>query len=151
MGDTDMPSLSKYYLVEASALPTVFIKVAETIYSLETGKASTISEAVRQTGISRSAFYKYKDVIRPFYDAASNQMVTLHMTLLDKPGTLSQILDHFAKFGANILTINQSIPINGVASVTVSAETDPGRGSLEPLLELLGATPGVSNLEIIGR
>lgn len=144
-----MPGLPKYYIVEATALPDVFLKVAETTYNLETGKASTIGEAVRQTGISRSAFYKYRDSIKPFFNSSSSTMVTFHMVLCDEPGVLSGLLKEFANSDANILTINQSIPINGVASVTISAENGGGTGSMEDLLDRVSKLKGVTKIEIV--
>ena len=144
-----MPGSPKYYIVEASALPDVFLKVAETIYNLETGKAATIGEAVRQTGISRSVFYKYRDSIKPFFNTAPGNMVTFHMVLEDQPGVLSGILKEFAGSSVNILTINQSIPINGVASVTISAENTGASGSMEDLLESIRNSIGVTKIEIV--
>lgn len=144
-----MPGLPKYYIVEASALPEVFLKVAEATYNLETGKAATIGEAVRQTGISRSAFYKYRDSIKPFFNTSATAMVTYHMILRDEPGVLSGILKEFAQSAVNILTINQSIPINGVASVTISAETAGADGSMEDLVDNIGRLSGVTKVEIV--
>ncbi|MGI6577676.1 MAG: ACT domain-containing protein [Eubacteriales bacterium] len=144
-----MAGPAKYYIVEASALPKIFLKVAETTFNLETGKAPTVGEAVRMTGISRSAYYKYRDSIRPFFDTASVNMVTFHMVLEDKPGVLSGILNEFADSSFNILTINQSIPINGVASVTVSAEGQDTSANMEQLLENIRTLKGVSKAEII--
>jgi chorismate mutase len=144
-----MPGLPKYYIVEATALPEVFLKVAETSYNLETGKAATIGEAVKQTGISRSAFYKYRDSIKPFFNTSSTNMVTFHMVLQDEPGVLSGILREFANSVVNILTINQSIPINGVASVTISAENAGTNGSMEELLDSISKLNGVTKIEIV--
>lgn len=144
-----MPGLPKYYIVEASALPEVYLKVAETTYNLETGKAATIGEAVRMTGISRSAYYKYRDSIKPFINTASSQMVTLLMILEDEPGVLSGILKEFAFSDVNILTINQSIPINGVASVTVSAENTGSAVSVEELVDRIRNLNGVAKIEIV--
>ena len=144
-----MSGMPKYFIVEASALPEIFLKVAEAEYNLKTGKAATIGEAVRQTGISRSAFYKYRDSIKPFFSMSSAGMVTFHMVLRDEPGVLSGILKEFAVSSANILKINQSIPINGVASVTISAENTSENGSMEDLLERIKNLNGVSKVEII--
>jgi chorismate mutase len=144
-----MEGLSKYYIVEASALPEVLLKVAKAMYDLETGKAATIGEAVRRTGISRSSFYKYRDSIRPFRDMSSASMVTFHMVLRDEPGVLSGILREFAGSSANILTINQSVPVNGVASVTISAENRDTARSMEDLLESIKRLNGVKKVEII--
>ena len=113
----------KYYIVEGTALPGVFVKVCETKQYLSLGKVNTVAEAVRKAGISRSAFYKYKDLISPFYEMASGKILTFHIILEDEPGVLSGVLRHFAKSRANILTINQSIPVNGQAPVTITADT----------------------------
>lgn len=144
-----MAGKSKYYIVEAGALPEVYVKVAEANYNLETGRASTIGEAVRMAGISRSAYYKYRDVIKPFVNTSDSHMVTLHMILEDAPGVLSGILKEFAMSEVNILTINQSIPINGVASVTISAENDGSRMSVEELITRIQNLNGVAKTEII--
>ena len=113
----------KYYIVDAKALPEVFLKVAEAKRMLETGEASTVGEATRQAEVSRSAFYKYKDMVMPFNNMRSGRILTFYTLLKDKPGVLSTVLAIFAASGANILTINQSIPTNGCAAVTISAET----------------------------
>ena len=118
-----MTQLPKYYIVEAKALPEVFLKVAEAKWLLETGEATTVNEAARATGISRSAFYKYRDAIAPFQNLMAGRILTFQFILRDVTGLLSSILTIFAQFGANILTINQTIPTNGCASVTLSAET----------------------------
>ncbi|MDR1116908.1 MAG: ACT domain-containing protein [Oscillospiraceae bacterium] len=144
-----MPGTPKYYLVEASAMPEVFLKVAEALHNLETGKAENVSEAVKLSGLSRSAFYKYRDAIKPFYKSSSEGMVTFHMILVDAPGVLSAILKIFAELGANILTINQSIPVNGVASVTVSAETGDMKSDIYTLLDHIGALREVTKIEIV--
>ena len=140
---------AKYYIVEASALPEVILRTAEATRLLQTGKASTIGEAARQMGISRSAYYKYRDAIRPFLDSRSAEMVTLHMVLTDEPGVLSGILGVFASCGSNILTINQSIPVNGVASVSISANTAAMNTDLEELIGRIERMEGVEKTEII--
>jgi len=146
-----MAGLPKYYLVEASALPVVILKVAEALHYLETGKAPTIGDAVRLAGISRSAFYKYRDSIRPFFDSERTAMVTCHFILEDATGVLSGILSTFAAHSANILTINQSIPINGVASVTISAETDAMTLGLDDFMSAVRTLRGVAKAELIAR
>lgn len=103
----------KYYIVEAAALPEVFLKVAEAKRMLDTGEATTVGEATRLTGISRSAFYKYRDVMMPFQNLMSGRIITFQLTLKDRTGVLSGILSIFAYNGANILTINQNIPTAG--------------------------------------
>ena len=140
---------TKYYIVEASALPDVILRTAEANRLLQTGRAATIGEAARKMGISRSAYYKYRDAIRPFLDSRSAEMVTLHMVLTDEPGVLSGILGIFASCGANILTINQSIPVNGVASVSVSADTAGMTCEIDELIDRIERFEGVEKTEII--
>ena len=127
---------SKYYIVEASALPEVFVKVAETKRILSTGEASTVNDATKITGISRSALM-------------AGRLITFQFRLMDEPGVLSAILSLFAQYKANLMTVNSTIPTNGVALVTISAETTGLTVSLEELLHLFNATPGVVNAEIM--
>lgn len=144
-----MGSAPKYYIVEASALPEIFLKVAEAKRSLETGEAGTVGQATRMAGISRSAFYKYKDAVRPFNDMTSGRIITFYAMLKDETGVLSSILTIFADSGANILTINQSIPSNGCAAVTVSAETSGMRIPMDDLIAQAMAAKGVIKFEIL--
>ena len=144
-----MSRAPNYYIVEASVLPEIFRKVVETRRLLDTGEAETVNQAVRITGISRSAFYKYKDAVRPFQDMLHGRIVTFQLLLKDEPGLLSQVLNRFAGSGANILTINQGIPSNGSAVVTVNAETPGMEGSLQKLLEEIGGLAGVIRGEIL--
>ncbi len=139
----------KYYIVEASALPEVFLRVAKAKRLLDTGEAATVNHATRLAGISRSAFYKYRDAILPFQNLMAGRIITFQLTLHDKAGILSSILTIFAQWGANILTINQTIPTNGCAAVTISAETNELHISLEELLRRLNAMPGVIRGEIL--
>lgn len=117
-------AIPKYLLVEAGVLPEVFVKVTQVQELLETGEVKTVAEAVDKVGLSRSAFYKYKDSVRPFRDMKQGGIVTFNALLRDRKGVLSALLAIFADTGANILTINQSIPTNGTAPVTISATTD---------------------------
>ena len=144
-----MAKKPKYYIVEASALPEVFLKVVEAKHLLSTGKAATVNEATRMTDISRSAFYKYRDAIMHFQNMMIGRIITFQFLLYDEPGVLSAILSAFAKQGANILTINSIIPTNGCALVTISAETTEVTVSLEELLHLLGNTQGVIKAEVL--
>lgn len=144
-----MPSNPKYYIIEASALPDVFLKVAEAKRLLDTGEVATVNEATRRTGISRSAFYKYRDAILPFHNMMIGRIITFHLTLHDEPGVLSAILTCFARHNANILTINQTIPTGGCALVTVSAETEDMRIALEDFLHDLTGTSGVVKAEVL--
>ena len=139
----------KYYIIESSALPEVFLKVAEAKRLLTTGEVSTVNEATRRTDISRSAFYKYRDAILPFQNMMKGRVITFQMMLHDEAGTLSALLLVFAQHAANILTINSIIPTNGYALVTISAEMTDVEVSLEDLLHELGSTPGVIKAEIL--
>ena len=142
-------SKPKYYIVEASALPEVFLKVAEAKRLLSTGEASTVNDATKATGISRSAFYKYRDSVMPFQNMMTGRIITFQFLLHDEPGMLSSILTMFAQFGTKILTINSIIPTNSCALVTISAETTDMTVSLEELLAQLKATPGVIKAEVL--
>ena len=144
-----MSSAPKYYIVEACALPDVFLKVAEAKRLLDSGEVSTVNEAARRTNISRSAFYKYRDSILPFHNMMIGRIITFHLSLHDEPGVLSAILACFAKWRANILTINQTIPTNGCAMVTITAETAQLKVSLEELLSDLSKTPGVVKADVL--
>ena len=144
-----MSRAPNYYIVDAEALPEIFRKVVEARRLLDTGEAETVNQAVRITGISRSAFYKYKDAVRPFQDMLHGRIVTFQIMLKDQPGILSQVLNLFADSGANILTINQGLPVNGCAVVTVNAETSGLQGTLQELLERMDKAEGVLRGEIL--
>ena len=144
-----MANNPKYYIIEATALPDVFWKVAEAKRLLDTGEVSTVNDATRRTGISRSAFYKYRDAILPFHNLMTGRIITFQLILHDEPGILSAILACFARWDANILTINQTIPTNGCALVTITAETAQINLSLEELLHNLSATNGVVKAEVL--
>ena len=144
-----MEKTPKYYIVEAAALPDIFRKVAEAKRLLETGETDKVNVATRAVGISRSAFYKYRDTISPFQNLMAGRIITFQMMLKDKAGVLSSILSIFANNGANILTINQSIPSGGRAMVTISAETGNLSCSLEDLGHLISETQGVVKAEMV--
>ncbi|MDO4750148.1 MAG: ACT domain-containing protein [Eubacteriales bacterium] len=138
----------KYYIVEADALPEVFIKVAHAKELIKTGKAATVAAAAAVTGISRSAYYKYQGAIRPFQDLERGRIVTFQMLLCDRTGILSSVLSVFAGSGANILTIYQGIPANGTASVTISAGTEDMACEMEDLLTRIRMLEGVVKIDI---
>ena len=144
-----MSKAPNYYIVDAEALPEIFRKVVDARRMLDTGEAEKVNQAVQLAGISRSAFYKYKDAVRPFQDMLHGRIVTFQIMLKDEPGILSHVLNLFAGSGANILTINQGIPINGCAVVTVNAETSGLEGSLQELLARLNGAEGVLRGEIL--
>lgn len=116
---------NKYYLIKQKAVPEVLLKVIEAKRLLESEKVMTIQEAAERVGLSRSSFYKYKDDIFPFHENVKGRTVTFVLQMDDQPGMLSQVLKIIACYSANILTIHQTIPINGVASLTLSVEIPP--------------------------
>ena len=144
-----MAERNRYYIVEASALPEVFLKVAEVKLLLSTGGASTVNDATRRVGISRSAFYKYRDSITPFQNMMTGRIITFQFLLQDQQGVLSLILKLFAENGANIQTINSVSPSNGCAFLTITAETIDLALHLEDLLHRLEEIPGVIKAEIL--
>lgn len=139
----------KYFVVEAQALPEVFLKVAEAKRMLETGEAETVNRATQVVGISRSAFYKYKDAVRPFNDMLHGRIITFQIMLKDEPGVLSAVLNIFARSGGNILTINQGIPVSGCAVVNIGAETSGMEHSVEELIANVKEQQGVLRCEIL--
>jgi chorismate mutase len=142
-------SKNKYYIVDADALPEVFVKVTQAKELLETGAARTVAEAVELVDLSRSAFYKYKDAIRPFRDMKRDSIVTFTAILYDKPGVLASLLTIFTETGANILTINQSIPTDGAALVTISITTEDMAVGTDELMSTLRDAIGVITVEIV--
>ena len=144
-----MANNPKYYIVEASALPEVFLKVAEAKQLLSTGEAATVNEATKMTDISRSAFYKYRDAVLPFQNMMIGRIITFQLLLQDEKGMLSNLLNVFAEVNANITTINSIVPTNGCAVVTISAETTDLTIHLEELLRLIRKTPGVIKAEVL--
>lgn len=144
-----MSTKPKYYIVEASALPEIFLKVAEAKRLLSTGEAKTVNDATRMMDISRSAFYKYRDAVLPFENMMAGRIVTFQLLLHDEPGLLSELLTIIADAGANIQTINSIVPSNGTAVVTISAETMDLNMPLEQMLSQLGARHGVIKAEVL--
>ena len=144
-----MSSTEKYFIVEATALPEIFLKVAEAKRLLETGEVDTVHLASQKVGISRSAFYKYKDAIRPFHDMLHGRIVSLQLLMKDQPGVLSSVLHSMAEAGGNILTINQGIPVNGCALVTIGVETSDLQANLETLVADLSVTQSVIRCEVL--
>ena len=138
----------KYYIVSAEALPEIFIKVAEAKRMMQTGEVDTVGAATKLAGISRSAFYKYKDAVQPFNDMKSEHIITFYGMLKDNTGVLSRVLSVFATSGANILTINQSIPTNGAAIVTISIQTGGMDRTVDELLQGLKAEQNIIRVEV---
>ena len=142
---------TKYYVLNKKAVPEVLLKVVEVKHLLATRKGMTIGEAAEAAGISRSSFYKYKDDIIPFHENVHGRTITLSIQLDDEPGLLSGILGKIADYRANILTIHQAIPINGVASLTLSIDVLPTTGDFSALVERLNAMKGIHDIKILGR
>ncbi|MCI7628537.1 MAG: ACT domain-containing protein [Blautia glucerasea] len=141
----------KYYVVTERAVPEVLQKVVEAKKLLDSGRVLTVQEAAEQTGISRSSFYKYKDDIFPFHEQAKGKTITFIIQMDDEPGILSNVLKSVAEFHGNILTIHQSIPISGVATLTLSVDILPGAGDAEAMVEHIEQTEGIHYLKILGR
>lgn len=139
----------KYYLVASEALPSILLRVIRAKELLDTGQALTVAKAVETAGISRSAFYKYRDSVAPFLEKGASRIITFYVIVRNQPGVLSEVLLIFARFGANILTINQSIPVNGRAAVTISAETKDMAEGVQGLLDAVEASVGVVSIEAI--
>ena len=141
----------KYFVVRERAVPEVLLKVVQAKRLLDSGKAQTVQEAADRIGISRSSFYKYKDDIFPFHEQARGKTITFIIQMDDEPGLLSMVLQTIARFHGNILTIHQSIPINGVASLTLSVDILPGEGDAEAIVDEIERQDGVHYLKILGR
>ena len=146
MGET-----TKYFVVKQKAIPEVLLKVVEAKRLLESEKVLTIQEAVDAVGISRSSFYKYKDDIFPFHDNSQGTTVTLTFQMDDEPGILSDVLKIIAEYRANILTIHQSIPINGIASLTLSIQVLQTTGDISRMIEQLEGQPSVHHVKILAK
>ncbi|MCD8132026.1 MAG: ACT domain-containing protein [Lachnospiraceae bacterium] len=142
---------TEYYVVRRRAVPAVLLKVVEAKRLVKSGQAASVQEAVDRLGISRSSFYKYRDDIIPFHDNARGQTITLSLQINDVPGLLSRVLQIIAQSNVNILTIHQSIPINGVASLSISVQVSASSGDTSAMVQALEELEGVGSVEIIGK
>ena len=140
-----------YYVVRKKAVPEVLLKVVEAKRLVEAEKVASIQEAASAVGISRSSFYKYKDDIFEFHENAKGTTVTLMCQMEDKPGILSDVLKLVARYGANILTIHQSIPIGGIASLTLSIQILETTEDVSGMLELMEQVEGVHHVKILSK
>lgn len=140
-----------FYLVREEILPEAIKKTIKVKDMLKRGEASTINEAVEKMELSRSAYYKYKDYVFPFYEASREKIVTLALLLEHKPGVLSRVLNTIANDHGSVMTINQGIPLQGVANATISIETASLVIDLEALLDKLRMVEGVKRLEVLGQ
>ncbi len=146
-----MTESTGYFVVRKRAVPEVLLKVVEAKQLLETEKALTIQEAADRVGISRSSFYKYKEDIFRFHDNAQGTTLTLTFNMDDEPGLLSDVLKIIAGFGANILTIHQSIPINGVAALSLSIQVLQTTGDVSDMLMKMESQKGVHHVKILAK
>lgn len=146
-----MEDTGKFYVVKQKALPEVLLKVVSAKRLLESGKADTVGQATEMVGISRSSFYKYQDVIFPFHDNSRGRTITFSIQLDDKPGLLAEVLQTVAIFHANILTIHQSIPVNGIAALTLSVDILPTTGNVSEMVEKLENLDGIHHIKILAR
>ncbi|MDE6909388.1 MAG: ACT domain-containing protein [Lachnospiraceae bacterium] len=146
-----MEETTTYFVVKKRALPDVLLKVVEVNRLLETQQAVSVQEAVERVGISRSSYYKYKEDIFPFHDSAQGTTITLSCRMDDKPGLLSDVLKVVADFGANILTIHQTIPINGIATLSLSIQILDTTSDVSAMVSEIEKRSGVHNVKVLGK
>jgi chorismate mutase len=149
-GEYNMTSRKSFYLVREDMLTDAMEKTLAAKELLASGKVKKINEAVNKAGLSRSAFYKYKDGIFPFHQMVREKIITLSIILVDRSGSLSQLLSKVAETGANVLTINQTIPLQGRAHMTLSIDTTPMKLDLDELMEWLEGLDAVKKVELVG-
>lgn len=140
----------KFYLVREDILPEAMKKTLDAKELLERGKADSVWEAVRQVDLSRSAFYKYRDTVFPFHTVVKERIITLFFYLEDRSGTLSELLGLVASCGCNILTIHQTIPLQGRANVTLSLNVTDMDVTLDEMLARLKRLEFVEKVEVLG-
>ncbi|WP_227937842.1 ACT domain-containing protein [Alkalihalobacillus deserti] len=145
-----MTTRKSFYLVREDMLTDAMEKTLAAKELLQSGKVKKINEAVNQVGLSRSAFYKYKDGIFPFNTMVREKIITLSIILVDRSGSLSQLLGKIAETGANVLTINQTIPLQGRAHMTLSIDMTPMNLDLDELMEWLEGLESVKKVELVG-
>ncbi len=146
-----MKNKKQFYIIDKEVLPEVFVKVMEVKTLLEEDRVLTVQEATEKVGISRSSFYKYKDSIMPFYENGRGNTITILIHLKDESGKLSDVLNHIASVGGNILTINQMIPINGIALINICMQTGNMYIQVGEMLDQLGSIGGVQNINVLAR
>lgn len=146
-----MREKEQYFVLKEKAVPDVLLRVVEAKRLLDSGRIASVQEATEQVGISRSSFYKYKDDIFPFHETTRGRTITMVIQLDDEPGILSMVLKTVADFKANILTIHQSIPINGIASLTLSVDVLPQTGDVTEMAESIEEQEGIHYVKILGR
>lgn len=146
-----MADRSSYFVLKEKAVPEVLLKVVKAKRLLDSGKVLSVQEATDAVGISRSSFYKYKDDIFPFHENEKGKTITMVIRLEDEPGLLSAVLKTIADFHANILTIHQSIPVNGIASLTLSVDVFQETGDAGDMVSAIESIPGIDYVKILAK
>ena len=149
--ESKMTESTQYYIIKKKAVPEVLLKVVEAKRLLDTEKVLTVQDAVEEVGLSRSSFYKYKDDIMPFHDDTQGRTITLTFQMDDIPGLLSDVLKLIAQYKANILTIHQSIPIGGIASLSISVQVLKDTGDVSEMIESMENKSGVHHVKILAK
>ena len=146
-----MAEKTSFFVLREKAVPEVLLKVVEAKRLLDSGKVESVQDATEAVGISRSSFYKYKDDIFPYHENQKGKTITMVIQLDDEPGLLSIVLKTIADFHANILTIHQSIPVNGIASLTLSVDVLPETGDVATMVDEIESVEGIHYLKILAR
>lgn len=146
-----MNNNSIYFLVDSTVLPEVYSKVIQVKKIMSMGRIKTVNDAVKEVGMSRSAYYKYRDFVFPFYETSRGRVLTLFFVVEDFSGILSSIINKIALAKANIITINQNVPINGLADVNISIETSGMTMDIRELMESIREIEGVRKQDILAR
>lgn len=146
-----MAEKTSFFVLREKAVPEVLLKVVEAKRLLDSGKVESVQDATEAVGISRSSFYKYKDDIFPYHENQKGKTITMVIQLDDEPGLLSIVLKTIADFHANILTIHQSIPVNGIASLSLSIDVFPATGNVEDMKSSIESVQGIHYAKILAR
>ena len=146
-----MSEKTSFFVLKEKAVPEVLLKVVEAKRLLDSGKMTSVQDATEAVGIRRSSFYKYKDDIFPFHENEKGKTVTMVIQLDDEPGILSLVLKTIADFHANVLTIHQSIPVNGIASLSLSIDVFPATGDVEVMKDSIESIQGIHYAKILAR
>ena len=146
-----MAEQTSFFVLREKAVPEVLLKVVEAKRLLDSGKVESVQDATEAVGISRSSFYKYKDDIFPYHENQKGKTITMVIQLDDEPGLLSIVLKTIADFHANILTIHQSIPVNGIASLSLSIDVFPATGNVEDMKNSIESVQGIHYAKILAR
>ncbi len=141
----------RYYIIDKKVLPAIFEKVVLAKKLVQSGRCKTVNDATNQVGISRAVYYKYKDHVSVFVEKNAQRILTINLLLLDEVGILSKILQQLSGVGASILTINQNIPIDGTAPVSISLTTQSLSVELEEMISLIRKTDGVLRADIVAK